>query len=102
MNKNYPKLVPDDLHSTSVYHEYYCMIPSSITIAKTKEYKDGSFGYLVFGSFLRSTSREQPSLGKIRAFSDEEALEKAQEIIHENYDIMSEIISETAHCNTAE
>ena len=71
----------------SMYHHSTVLMPCYITIAKTKEFKDGSSGYLVFGTFMNATSKERPSLGQIRARSYDEALEKVQEMLSENLEM---------------
>ena len=67
-----------------IYHHSMVLMPCRITITKTKEYKDGSKSYLLFGAFMNATSKEQPSLGQIRAKTYNEALEIAQQILFNN------------------
>lgn len=64
--------------------EATALVPAIIGIVKTKEFKNGTNQYLVYGTFLGHTSKEKPSLGVIKASSNEEALKKAQELLNEN------------------
>ena len=69
---------------SSNYAESSVLLPCIINICESKSFKDGTKDYLIFGTFVNSTSKERPSLGKVRANSIEEAIEKAQEILDNN------------------
>lgn len=66
------------------YADSNVLLPCIINICESRSFKDGTKDYLIFGTFMNSTSKERPSLGKIRANSIEEAIEKAQELLDNN------------------
>ncbi len=71
---------------SSKYAESSVLLPCNINIYESRAFKDGTKEYLIFGTFINSTSKEQPSLGRVRANSIEEAIEKAQELLDNNFE----------------
>lgn len=90
MREDYLTLTPDRLYTdvnelevrTGVYN---VLTPCTITVCPTKEFKDGTYQWLVFGTFIRPTSKEQPSLGTVRAANLAEAKKKVQELLEKEF-----------------
>jgi hypothetical protein len=78
--------------ASSYYAESYVLTPCKINIVESRRFKDGTSDYLIFGSFINATSKERPSLGKVRAKSMEEAIKKAQEILNDNFKDFAKIV----------
>ena len=64
---------------------YDAMIPCEICITPTRQFKDGTRQWLIFGQFKYATSKEKPSLGTVRAKSLKEARKLTQELLDENF-----------------
>lgn len=71
---------------SSKYAESSVLLPCNINICESRAFIDGAKEYLIFGTFVNSTSKERPSLGKVKANSIEEAIEKAQELLDNNFE----------------
>lgn len=90
MREDYLKLTPDRLYTHVDERKvrtgaYDVLTPCTITICPTKEFKDGTYQWLVFGSFMRPSSKEQPSLGTVRAANLAEAKKKVQELLEKEF-----------------
>ena len=82
-----------DKDVASSYSVHSCVLaPCKINIVESRRFKAGTSDYLVFGGFINATSKEQPSLGKVRANSMKEAIEKAQEILKDNFKDFTKIV----------
>lgn len=90
MREDYLTLTPDRLYTAVNELEvktgaYNVLTPCTITICPTKEFKDGTYQWLVFGTFIRPSSKEQPSLGTVRAANLAEAKKKVQELLEKEF-----------------
>lgn len=90
MREDYLTLTPDRLYADVNELEvrtgaYNVLAPCTITICPTKEFKDGTYQWLVFGTFIRPSSKEQPSLGTVRAVNLAEAKKKVQELLEKEF-----------------
>lgn len=90
MREDYLTLTPDRLYTDVNELEvrtgaYNVLTPCTITVCPTKEFKDGTYQWLVFGTFIRPTSKEQPSLGTVRAANLAEAKKKVQELLEKEF-----------------
>ncbi len=90
MREDYLTLTPDRLYTDANELEvrtgaYNVLTPCTITICPTKEFKDGTYQWLVFGTFIRPSSKEQPSLGTVRAANLAEAKKKVQELLEKEF-----------------
>lgn len=90
MREDYLTLTPDRLYADVNELEartgaYNVLTPCTITICPTKEFKDGTYQWLVFGTFIRPSSKEQPSLGTVRAANLAEAKKKVQELLEKEF-----------------
>lgn len=90
MREDYLTLTPDRLYADVNELEvrtgaYNVLTPCTITVCPTKEFKDGTYQWLVFGTFIRPTSKEQPSLGTVRAANLAEAKKKVQELLEKEF-----------------
>ena len=90
MREDYLTLTPDrlyaDVNELEVKTGFYNVLtPCTITICPTKEFKDGTYQWLVFGTFIRPSSKEQPSLGTVRAANLAEAKKKVQELLEKEF-----------------
>lgn len=90
MREDYLTLTPDRLYADVNELEvktgsYNVLTPCTITICPTKEFKDGTYQWLVFGTFISPSSKEQPSLGTVRAANLAEAKKKVQELLEKEF-----------------
>ena len=90
MREDYLTLTPDRLYTDVNELEvrtgaYNVLTPCTITVCPTKEFKDGTYQWLVFGTFIRPSSKEQPSLGTVRAANLAEAKKKVQELLEKEF-----------------
>lgn len=76
------------------YKAQMIFLPCRVYVLETRQFKDGTSNWLIFTEPYNATSKEKPSLGVVRAKNRTEAVQKAQDLINNNFNDFIDLMTQ--------